>query len=363
MRMHPSSVICSMPHNRSSDSIAISGICSTGGSALKEFRLDLWKPQEYTYEAAYGFMPNIHAYLHDEDDSPRKCMIVVPGGGYCMLAAHEGELPAMEYYRMGLNVFVLTYTNDITMCVPLKRQPMEDISRAVRLVRKNAAGYNIHADKLLICGFSAGGHVCASLCTHFDDITDPDPELNAVSNRPDGAILCYPVITSGKYTHIYSMQALLGYEPTEEELEYFSLEKQVSENTPPCFLWQAVDDFAVPVENTYLFANALREKGVPYAHYVFPRGGHGLSVASDEMFAGWHGGEYVSEQLERALEHIKAGTEVNMNEKRHAELMKQFFSDEDSTPPTPPFDPSAPNPFEDVHSWLMLSRVWFERFL
>ena len=177
---------------------------------MKTFRLDLWKPGEYTYEAAYGFMPNVHAYLHDEDDSVRKCMLMVPGGGYCMLAPHEGELPAMEYYRMGLNVFVLTYTNDITMCVPLKKQPMNDISRAVRLIRKGADEYRIAPDKLVICGFSAGGHVCGSLCVHYSDIVDPDPEINAFSNRPDAAILSYPVLTSGKYTHIYSMQALLG---------------------------------------------------------------------------------------------------------------------------------------------------------
>ena len=80
---------------------------------MKTFRVDLWKPEEYTYEAAYGFMPNLHAYLHEEDDSPRRCMIVVPGGGYCMLAAHEGELPAVrpprensgveEYYKYNQN--------------------------------------------------------------------------------------------------------------------------------------------------------------------------------------------------------------------------------------------------------------------
>jgi len=112
---------------------------------MKAFRLDLWKPEEYDYAAAYGFMPNVHAFLHDEDDSVRKCMLVVPGGGYCMLAPHEGELVAMEYYRMGLNVFVLTYTNDITMCVPLKKQPMSDLSRAVRLVRKNAGEYHFQS--------------------------------------------------------------------------------------------------------------------------------------------------------------------------------------------------------------------------
>ena len=336
---------------------------------MKQFRLDLWKDDEYTYAAAYGFKPNVRAFLHEEDDSVRRCMVMVPGGGYCMLAPHEGELPAMEYYKMGMNVFVLTYTNDITMSVPLKRQPMEDISRAVRLIRRKADEYHIAADKLLVCGFSAGGHVCASLCTHFEDITDPDPELDKVSNRPDGAILCYPVITSGKYTHIYSIQALLGKEPDAEELEYFSLEKQVTEKTPPCFLWQTLEDDLVPVENTYLFAKALKEKGVPYAQYVFPKGGHGLSVASPEQFSGWHGGEYVCEQLGLALEQVKAGTAVDLTPERREELMQQFFAPKEEMPKEEGEAEKMPLPeelaemFADVHSWLELSRIWLERFL
>lgn len=330
---------------------------------MKTFRLDLWKPEEYTYAAAYGFMPNVRAFLHDEDESVRKCMIVVPGGGYCMLAPHEGELVAMEYYRMGLNAFVLTYTNDITMCVPLKKQPMSDLSRAVRLIRKSAGEYHLDPARLLICGFSAGGHVCGSLCTHFEDVTDPDPELDAISNRPDAAIFGYPVITSGEYTHVYSMQALLGMDPSEEELEYFSVEKQVKENTPPCFLWQTVEDNLVPVENSYLFAKALKEKGVPYCQYVYPHGGHGLSTASMELFSGWHGGEYVQEQVWLALEHVKNDTAVNMNPRRKEELMQQFFAPKDSNQAPPSFPKPTTNPFADVNTWVELSRIWFERFL
>ena len=334
---------------------------------MKTFRQDLWKPEEYTYEAAYGFMPNLHAYLHDEDDTPRKCMIVVPGGGYCMLAPHEGEMVALTYYRMGLNAFVLTYTNDITMCVPLKKQPMSDLSRAVRLIRKNAAECHIDPAKLLICGFSAGGHVCASLCVHFGDVSDPAAELNAISNRPDGAILGYPVITAGKYTHIYSIQALLGKEPSAEELEYFSCETQVTENTPPCFLWQPAEDNLVPVENSYLFAMALREKGVPFAHYVFPFGWHGLSTAGMDLFSGGHGGEYATEQLGFALERIKNNTAVNMTPERHKELVLQFHLDPALEPEPQQAPPEMPhfngNPFADVSMWPELSRIWFERFL
>ena len=109
--------------------------------------------------------------------------------------------------------------------------------------------------------------------------------------------------SSLEYTHIYSIQALLGYNATEEELDYYSLEKNVTEDTPPCFIWQTLGDSLVPVENSYMFAKALKEKHVGYAQYVFPFGDHGLSVASPEQFFGWHGGEYSAEQLNRVLEH------------------------------------------------------------
>ena len=113
---------------------------------------------------------------------------------------------------------------------------------------------------------------------------------------------------------------------------------------------------------------------MPFAHYVFPKGGHGLSVASYEQFNGWHGGEYVCEQLGMALEHIKNGTAVNMNEKRHEELMNQFFAPKKDDAPNPFFNNTdeetrakkareTADYFADVHMWPELSRIWFERFL
>ncbi|WP_081674432.1 endo-1,4-beta-xylanase [Butyrivibrio sp. VCD2006] len=291
---------------------------------MKRFRENIWNEGEYNYAASYGFTPNVFAYLHN-DDEKRDCMIVVPGGGYCMLTPHEGELPAMEFFERGMNVFVLCYTTDITMSVPLKKQPLNDISRAVRFIRKNAEKYNIDGKKLFVCGFSAGAHVCGSLTVHFDDIVDVDPELNKFSNKPDGVILSYPVITTGEFTHKDSIRALLGDEATAEELEYFSLEKQVSENTPPCFVWQNQTDDLVPVENSYLFAMALREKKVPFAHYVFPAGFHGLSIANDTYFKGWSGGEFTMEQTMRAAFSVKDGKGVNVSEKRREELIAQFF--------------------------------------
>ena len=289
------------------------------------FRKDIWKDDEYTYEASYGFMPNIRAYLH-EDDEIHDAMLVVPGGGYCMVVPHEGEVVAKNFYDKGMNVFVLTYTTDITFAVPLKLQPLKDISRAMRVLRVNAKDYHINLNKIVICGFSAGGHVCGSLATHWQDIED---EAYAdISNRPDGVILSYPVITTGEYTHIYSVWALIGQNASKEEMEYFSLETQVSDKTPPCFIWQTREDDLVPVENSYLFANALREAGVKHAHYVFPYGGHGMSIASADLANGRYCSDYTFEQVALAVNAAKNGKGINVSDERIAELKEQFAEEQ-----------------------------------
>ncbi len=315
----------------------------------------IWEEGEYDYEASYGFRPNLHSYLHP-DGTDRDFMLMVPGGGYCMVCSHEGELPAMEFYRRGMNVFVLSYTTDITMSVPLKKQPLEDISRAVRYIRKNAADREIDLKKLIICGFSAGAHVCASLAVHFDDIKDKNPAYAKYSNRPDGVILSYPVITTGEFTHADSVRALLGNEPTREELDYFSCEKHVTENTPPTFLWQTQEDGLVPVENSYLFAMALRKNKVPFAHYVFPAGHHGLTIANKEYFSGWSGGDYTMEQTWRAVFSVKDGKGVKVSDKRKEELMEQFFGGNEM--PANGIDMSLK---EDVGLWGDLAWAWIKR--
>ena len=322
---------------------------------MRRFRENIWGEGEYDYAASYGFTPNIFAYLHN-DNEKRDCMLVLPGVGYCMCCSHEGELPGMEFFNRGMNVFVLSYTTDITMSVPLKKQPLNDVSRAVRFIRKNALKYNVDGKKLLICGFSAGAHVCGSLAVHFEDVIDQNPEYNKYSNRPDGVILSYPVITTGEYTHADSIRALLGNEPTADELDYFSLEKHVTENTPPCFVWQTQEDALVPVENSYLFAMALRKKKVPFAHYVFPAGYHGLTIANDAFFKGWSGGDYTMEQTMRAAFSVKEGKGVNVSEKRREELIQQFFSGND-------FQGTGIDTTlkEDVGLWSDLAWAWIKR--
>ena len=315
----------------------------------------IWKKEEYTYEAAYGFVPNLCGHLHT-DDRERDCMVIVPGGGYCMCVPPEADIAATAFFNQGMNVFVLTYTTDITMSVPLKKQPLQDISRAVRFLRMHEKEYHISGRKLILCGFSAGAHVSGTLAVHFSDVEDPDPAYDAISNRPDGVILSYPVITTGKYTHRDSIRALLGEAPSEQELAYFSLEKQVSQKTPPCFLWQTREDDLVPVENSYLFAQALLEKQIPFAHYVFPAGNHGLSIATEDFFAGNFGEEYTMEQVRNAVEAVRDGKGVRVSEKRRQELIRQFFGEDEM-----PEYHSDPSLKEDVGLWVKLAGVWMGR--
>ena len=274
---------------------------------MKKQSCRLWDPSEYSYEMAFGFVPNVVPYIHD-DDRERPAVIIAPGGAYAVVSPTEGEVVADRFYEKGCQAFVLTYTVNPLMNAPLVRdlhvgeplhggaplvrylhvgepldnQPLCDISRAVRYVRRNAAGFHVDPDKLAICGFSAAGHLCCSLGEFYGAVSDPDPEYSNFSNRPDAIILSYPVISSGEYAHQDSFRNLLGrdvYDGDEahnELLEKWSLEKHVTDKMPPCFIWQTATDELVPCENSFLLANALKNAGVSYALHIFSHGTHGM---------------------------------------------------------------------------------------
>lgn len=319
---------------------------------MEKFQETIWKETEYTYEAAYGFVPNIMAYLHEDASEKKPCLLIAPGGGYCMTVPPEGEVVAKEFFYHGMNCFVLTYTTDITMSVPLHKQPMSDLSRAVRYLRANADRFGIDPHRITICGFSAGAHCCASLGVHFADIEDPDPALQAISNRPDAMILSYPVITSGPYTHEGSMQALLGKDATAEERAYYSCENYVTKDTPPCFIWQTVEDDLVPVENSMMFAAKCREVGVPYTYHAFPRGWHGLSVYNNAWRNGDFGEPYTMDLVMRAVAAVKEGRGVRVSPERRQELEEQFADTEADAPQILPME------YPDVAMWPQLAEVW-----
>lgn len=260
--------------------------------------IDLWETGEYTYPCAGEFLPNITAYLHD-DEKIRPAAIVVPGGAYEFVSPTEGEIVAMKFYEAGYQAFVLTYTTNMFRLAPLKKQPLRDISRAVRCVRKNAEELHIIDHKVVCCGFSAGAHLTGSLAVHYGDEDLKEEPWQEVSNRPDAVILSYPVITSGEKAHRLSFELLLGAEASEEELTWASLEKQVTPDTPPTFLWQTFTDQTVPVDNSILFAKECRSVGVPCEIHLFMEGKHGMSLANEDWAENRLGDESIYTMLQQ----------------------------------------------------------------
>ena len=263
---------------------------------MKKMQIDLYDKEEYDY-AVGGFLPNIVTYLH-EDGEERQAVIVVPGGGYVMVAIGEGELVARKFYEMGYQAFVLTYTTSCFQSKPLGLQPLQDISRAVACIRKNAADYHVIPNQIALCGFSAGANLCATLAVHFNDPVLQMGVDEDSSCRPDAVILSYPVITDEEgFAHRDSFLTLCGADSTKQDWDYFSAEKHVTENTPPVFLWHTATDETVPVENSYLMAKACQAKGILYEMHIFPKGPHGYSLANEEWAAGEYGDDYPMNQF------------------------------------------------------------------
>lgn len=321
-------------------------------------RTEIWREWEYSYPAAYGFRPIIVSYIH-EDKKVRPCMLVVPGGGYRYVSSTEADPVARTFYAAGYNVFVLAYTVNY-LDEPLKLQPLMDIARAVRIIRYHAEKCSVDPDKMAVCGFSAGAHLCASLCVHYSDISDPDPKYAPISARPDAAVLGYPVITSREYAHKDSFTALLGADAGEKELEYMSLEKHVTDDMPPCFLWQTASDESVPVENSYLFAMACRKAGVPFAHHVFSEGIHGMSVATEEWLEGCYGTPYTLEQIDRLTEAIEQGATPYPTEKAE-EIRTAFSGKRDGGKKwDPEIKQRLKGLLDEVGMWTKLAEKWLE---
>lgn len=328
-------------------------------------RTEIWKKEEYYYPAAYGFIPVMFSYIH-EDTKKHPSMIIVPGSAYREVSTSEAYQPAMEFYHVGYNVFVLEYTINQLDEEPLGLQPLNDISRTIRMIRFHAEELHIRPNQIAVCGFSAGAHLCASLCVHGADVQDPEEKYQNVSNRPDAAILAYPVISSGKYAHRDSFTALLGKEPTEQELNYMSLENHVTKDTPPCFLWQTVTDKTVPVQNSYLFAQACAEAGVPFAQHIFSEGIHGLSVATEEwleQIIEQKEKKYTQEQLQMLAEAIGAGMTPFPEEKGEEILVKFGIGRKKPERWTEKQQKTIRKTLKEVQVWTKLAEEWLEKYL
>ena len=221
---------------------------------------------------------------NDGTHPTRGAIIVLPGAGYRMRAEHEGDPIARWVNSLGFHALVVSYR-----VAPHRHPaPMQDAQRAIRIVRQRASEWGIDPDAIGIIGFSAGGHLVATVSTRFDvgqpDATDP---LLRVSCRPDFAMLCYPVISFIEQVHQGCIDNLLGPDADEPSRRAMSAELNVTAATPRSFIWHTVEDQAVPVNHPLVYARALGAAGVPYALHVFPAGRHGLGLADGHPAGAW----------------------------------------------------------------------------
>lgn len=223
----------------------------------------------------------IHPAARASAAAPAPVIVVCPGGGYMNLADHEGDAIVQWALSLGYAAALLRYRH-----APHHRHPapLADADRAIRTVRAKAGEHHLDPNHIAIIGFSAGGHLVSTISTHYSagDPAASDPILRH-SSRPDAAILCYPVIDLvGPAGHRGSAENLLAENATGPLAAALSTHTKVTPQTPPSFLFHTVEDGPVPVENSLLYAAALRKNHVPFEMHIYERGKHGVGLAKND---------------------------------------------------------------------------------
>ena len=249
-------------------------------------KLDLWSGKapvgEGKFESAHVWI-TVHRPALEKANGT--AIVICPGGGYGgLVTGGEGHGIAHWLNEHGLAGIVLEYRLPHGRCMV----PLLDAQRALRTVRSRARSWNIDPGRIGIMGFSAGGHLASTAATHFDN-GDPqaaDP-VQRVSCRPDFAILVYPLISMADKNHPGSKANLLGRDPKPEMVEFFSAEKNVTDQTPPMFLAHAKDDTVVSPEHSRMLYEALKAHKVSAEYQELPSGGHGLNGYKGPMWDAW----------------------------------------------------------------------------
>ncbi len=208
-------------------------------------------------------------------------IIICPGGGYGHLSKREDEPIALQYLAANYATFILNYSVNEDAGFP--RCLLEALT-AIKTVREHAEEWEIDPEKIAMLGFSAGGHLTATVGAYWNSPLAEEALGNTDLFKPNALLLSYPVITSGEWAHRGSFDLLVGKDASEDLLEKVSIEKQVTASYPPTFLWHTATDGAVPVQNSILMANALADQEIPFELHIYPRGPHGLAL-SDERTA------------------------------------------------------------------------------
>ncbi len=206
----------------------------------------------------------------------RPAVVVIPGGGYQALSDREGEPIAMAFAAMGFNTFVLRYSIGEYAAFP---NPLVDLMKAMKIIHDRAAEWNTNPDKISVVGFSAGGHLVASLGVYWNNEEIlKTAGVKAEEAKPNALILCYPVITSGNKKEPGTIATAAKGHEEPDIFDKLSLEKHVGPHTPPCYICHTFFDSVVPVENSLLFANALAANNVAFELHITQDGVHGLAL-------------------------------------------------------------------------------------
>lgn len=227
-------------------------------------------------------------YVHEEGASPRPAVIVCPGGGYRFLSVREAQPIAEYYYNAGMNAYILRYS---VAPHATNYTPLIQAALAVKFVREHAEEHNSDPDKIVTCGFSAGGHLAASagILWNIPEVRKSLGDAPEGINRPNGMILSYPVILAGEKTHQGSIRNLAGRENYDQsDIEKFSLDLRVDPTAPPMFIWHTVTDGAVPIHSTVALVNAYVKNNLPFEAHIYPKGPHGLSLCDEQTWEGNH---------------------------------------------------------------------------
>jgi acetyl esterase/lipase len=209
-------------------------------------------------------------------------LIIAPGGGYVReMLDFEGMDVARRFNQAGVTCFVLRYRLPGEGWRDRADVPLQDAQRAMRLVRTHAAHYGIDPARIGFMGFSAGGHVAASIATRFAaDVYQPVDGADRNDARPSFSVPMYPVITMGEGCHAGSRDHLLGTPASAQAIDTYSCERHVPADAPPAFLCLAADDATVPpLANGLAYYRALQQARVPSALHMFEVGGHGFGLA------------------------------------------------------------------------------------
>lgn len=232
-----------------------------------------------------GYIPKLKIFIPNTSEEASKytpdrpTVLILPGGGYSMTSEREAEPIAFHFLERGMNTAILYYS---VRPAVFPTSLLEALT-AVKYLRETAESYQGNKDKIYVCGFSAGGHLAASVGTLWDKKEAKDYFGNTDEVKPNGLILAYPVIINDydgeKHIHKGSFNNLLGENKDDIKLlEYLCLDRQVSRNTPPTFIWSTFEDSSVPCESTLRFATALKKNGIPFEMHIYEKGTHGKAT-------------------------------------------------------------------------------------